>query len=299
MSMDPWLAKIYGTDGGEDLEKTAQYMLLEKLAAEEGVDLSGLPPEQIDALAQQVSEQAAAEQAAQAGAQQGQPQPGAQPGAQPAAPQGAAPQQGAQPGAAGPIDPQLLAQAQAILEQHVAWQDSQAGAGQGQPGMGQGGFGQPQPQMGGVPQAQPEMNQLQKEAQAKFEEADFLGRVMAHSYFHELREISAGQEKTAGIKDLLQRAGGHVKAHTAAGSSSPVRKAYDAVSGAAHGAAEHVKSHAPAYAAGGAGAAGLGAGVALGRATKTEKTKTAGEAAIEALANARALEILRANGYNV
>ena len=307
MSMDPWLAKIYGTDGGEDLEKTAQYMLLEKLAAEEGIDLSQVPPDQIDALAQQVSQQFG----------------GQQPGA---------PQQQV-PGADQP-DPQLVAAIEQLRaqgypdDQIEAYLEQQLSGGQEQPqqpAQAQQPQGQPQPQVapqggqpqgplgtmlagmqrqGGQPQAQPQPQMqapqgggqpgvsetLQKEAQAKFEEADFLGRVMAHSYYQELREIAAndGQVKTASIKDLLQTAGGHVKAHTAAGSSSPVRKAM-----------EHVGRHSTAYAAGGAGSAGLGAGAAIGRATKTDKTKTAGEAAVEALAHARAIEILRANGYTI
>lgn len=52
MAMDQWLAKIYGTDGAaDDLEKTAQSHLLQKLAEEQGIDLSGLSEDQIQELA--------------------------------------------------------------------------------------------------------------------------------------------------------------------------------------------------------------------------------------------------------
>ena len=102
MAINQWLAEVYGTDNsgaGDDLEKTAQAMLLEKLAEQEGIDLSGLDENQLDALAQQI----------------------------------------------------------------IA--DSQEGGEE-------------------APTADEE------EAQAKFAEADFLGRVMAHSYTQELNKIA-------------------------------------------------------------------------------------------------------------
>lgn len=53
--MDSWLSQVYGTaTQGGDLEKTAQAMMLDKLAQEEGIDLSGLDDAELDALAQQV-----------------------------------------------------------------------------------------------------------------------------------------------------------------------------------------------------------------------------------------------------
>jgi len=106
--MDEWLANVYGTNaaGSEnDLEKTAQAMMLEKLAESEGIDLSGLNEEQLDSLAQQVVSD-----------------------------------NEAQPGTAAP--------------------EAQVPAGE-------------------------------EEAQAKFAEADFLGRVMAHSYTQELSKIAS------------------------------------------------------------------------------------------------------------
>ena len=108
MNTDSWLANIYGTGGADDLEKTAQYMMLEKLAEEEGVDLSGLDEEQLSALAQEVLSADGAEE-----------------------------DEGTE-----------------ISEEE-------------------------------------QQEYLAKEASAKFEEADFLGRVMAHSYTQELEKIAA------------------------------------------------------------------------------------------------------------
>lgn len=54
--MDPKLAELYGTGSVDeaDLEKLAAAELAESLAAEQGVDLSGMDPEEIEALAQEV-----------------------------------------------------------------------------------------------------------------------------------------------------------------------------------------------------------------------------------------------------
>lgn len=54
--MDPKLAELYGTGSVDeaDLEKLAAAELAESLAAEQGVDLSGMDPEDIEALAQEV-----------------------------------------------------------------------------------------------------------------------------------------------------------------------------------------------------------------------------------------------------
>ena len=105
--MDAWLSQVYGTgDNGGDLEKTAQHMMLSKLAEAEGIDLSDLSDEDLDALAQQV-------------------------------------------------------------------------AGEGE-GAGEGTVEEGGEEEGG-----------EEELQAKFAEADFLGRVMAHSYTNELQKIAA------------------------------------------------------------------------------------------------------------
>jgi len=336
--MDQWLAQIYGTNGGEDIEKTAQYMLLEKLAQEENVDLSGLNPEQLDLLAQQVSQQALT-------AQQGQAQPG-----QEAMPEGVDPellalveqlrsqglddsqiesflveQFGGAEGQEAPVQeaPQAGAQVAPEVAPQQAAPQAQAPAPQaGQPQQGQGqGQGmlanlvaqqfnqnarqQPQaaqPQLG-QQEAAPSQEQIQKEAQAKFDEADFLGRVMAHAYFQELRSISSESEKTAGVGEIARHAA-HIGGGAALGAAG------GAVGGATQGylTGGDVGKAAKRNAVLG-GLAGAGGGHMIHRAGGIQKAipaaleaaeglgKTAGQAAIDALVQARAVELLRANGY--
>lgn len=110
--MNEFLAQIYGTS--DALEKTAQSVLLSKLAEDEGIDLSGLSPDQLEEIAQS-----------------------------------------------------------------VLTESSDEGA---------------------------EGEDLSKEAQANIAEADFLGRVMAHSMTQELDLI-----KQAGVMDKLRGAGGKIK----------------------------------------------------------------------------------------
>jgi hypothetical protein len=180
MAMDPWLAQVYGTNNSnsEDLEKIAQAEMAQQMAQQEGIDLSGLSEEQIAALGHEVLGGAAPQQGAP---QQAAPQqPGAQPQqGQPQQPGQEEPQEiteeifmQAQQILANPAnhDPALVQEAQAIMqvvEQHQAQQAGQA----------------PQP-------GQPEMAKV-AEAQAKFEEADFLGRVMAHAFNQESEKIAA------------------------------------------------------------------------------------------------------------
>jgi hypothetical protein len=164
--------------------------------------------------------------------------------------------------------------------------------------------------------------QLAKEAQAKFEEADFLGRVMAHAYTQEMSKIAleAGQEgpsktvrgevgRAAGkvggaIKGVAGRAGellaGGKKmmdpshpggATVRAGNKALVK---NIVAGGA-GRGEALKS------LGARGGALLAAGAAAkgihSLATrKSEKTKEA--SVFEKLAEERAAEVLQANGIN-
>lgn len=118
MAINEWLSEVYGTGSagsGDDLEKTAQSMMLEKLAEQEGIDLSGLDGDQLNALAQQIiSDAEGMEQAPDDGA---------------------------------PSDEE-------------------------------------------------------EEAQAKFAEADFLGRVMAHSYTQELNKIAEEAAAAEGEKKV-------------------------------------------------------------------------------------------------
>jgi hypothetical protein len=199
MSMDPWLAQVYGTAGGEaatDLEKTAQAMFLQKLSAQENIDINQLSPEQQEQLVQQILM-----------GQQAQPQ---QPQGQP---QQAAPQ------------------------------------------------GQPQPQ-GDPSQMDPAQVQelMMKEAQAKFEEADFLGRAMAHAYVNELEKIAEEGKLPA----FMQGSGTTGTDKSSKTSAEPTKSSKE-------------KS----------------------KSDKTEKSGTTKTAAlIEKLAEARAAEILVANGIN-
>jgi hypothetical protein len=116
-------------------------------------------------------------------------------------------------------------------------------------------------------------NALAKEAQAKFEEADLLGRVMAHAYTQELEKIAAEKEKTAGRF-------GAVAAKGKAFGASAKQHAGKAV--------EHVKGHKGHY---GAAAAGLAAGEAHGRMRKHAS-------AFDKLAEMQAAEMLSAAGFD-
>lgn len=244
--MDQWLAQVYGTNAADDLEKTAQLHILQKLAEEEGIDLSGLDENQLQELADQVL--------ADDGTQQ-------------------EPEQVLQPGDPGfDMNPTQLAPAQQyqqMMPQQQQYQQPVVPQGYNPALMAQ--------------QQMPSPEMLAKEAQAKFEEADFLGRVMAHSYTQELEKI-AGAREMAGkaygaVKGKAQQLGGSMKARTAPGSSSNVRKAMD-----------HVGRNKGRY---GAGAAAAG-GFAAGRMSKREKTASA----FEKLATERAAEILSANGID-
>jgi hypothetical protein len=165
--MNPWLAEIYGTAGADEIEKTAQVEILNKLAEAEGIDLSQFTPEEIQALAEQVM----AATGGQGVQTPQQPQMGG------IAPAGGFAQQG---------QPQMAAQHMMQNQQPQGYPQSS----------------------GQVPQ-QPQMDAaaMQKEAQAKFEEADMLGRVMAHAYTQELEKIaSAKSTKTKVAARLTKKA---------------------------------------------------------------------------------------------
>jgi hypothetical protein len=113
------------------------------------------------------------------------------------------------------------------------------------------------------------------EAKEKLAEADYLGRVMAHAYAQELRNIGAAeQEKTAGrfeaIKGGAKEVGGKVGAH--------------------------LKAHGKKYSAGAAGAAGFAAGRMSKK--KQSSAEEPSASALDVLAERRALEILKANGID-
>lgn len=114
-TMNNWLATAYGTNGAgteNDLEKTAQALMLSKLAEQEGIDISGLDEQQLALLAQEVSQQLAMQQQGAEGGMPGMsgaggppPMMGAPPGAQAAPPP--MPPPGAGPGPQAPAEGQF------------------------------------------------------------------------------------------------------------------------------------------------------------------------------------------------
>lgn len=118
--------------------------------------------------------------------------------------------------------------------------------------------------------------EMAKEAQAKFEEADALGRVMAHAYVEELDKIASSREteKTAGRFD---RAGAAAKE----------------VAGRAKNFAKSDKGKMV-----GAGAAGVAAGGTIGNAVGRRQGKSKEASAFEKLAFDRAAEVLQTLGID-
>ena len=296
MSMDPWLAQVYGTNGGdaEDLQKLAQAEMAQQLAAQEGIDLSQLSPEQIAQLGQEMGVE----------------------GQQPQGAEGEITEEHyaqAQQILSAPdqYDPALVEQAQGIMaqvEQMQAQQGGQQQMGQPQqPGMGAPG----QQQMGGQPQQPQQPGQAEQvkiaEAQAKFEEADFLGRVMAHSFNQEAEKIAAA--KLAGDAALEERqriARGH--ARLGGGAGALIGGAAGAMHGGGSPAARVAKGVGGAVAGGlyGAGSgwassrihSGVGHHLGGHMGKGEEHTKEATVNAIEKAAMAQAANILQSNGID-
>lgn len=281
--MDTWLASIYGTGGAaaqEDLEKIAQAEMAQQMAQQEGLDLNNLSPEQIEALGQEVL-----------GGEQGGPQ---QPG-QPQQQMGGAPQQPGMEQGGGEIDPSQLTdehvqQAQQILE---AAQSGQ----QVDPGMLQ----EAQAIMQIVEQMQGGQQQAEMakvaEASAKFEEADLLGRVMAHAFNQESEKIAAaklGPANAMGVaRHHVNQAAGAVKHHVGNAARHVAGKAQELgghakLRGAAlgHQMGKHPVTH-------GVAAAG---GAALGAGAHHMMSKEA--SVLEKAAMQQAANILQANGID-
>lgn len=154
----------------------------------------------------------------------------------------------------------------------------------------------------GAPQQEPQQEQVEeelaKEAQAKFEEADFLGRVMAHSYTQELEKIAMHQPVHGDPGDPTT---GHYRPKldmNVARSKWGHRfhRAKEKLIQHARTAGKHISKHRAPYAIGGTAlAAGAAGALAAHKSNKsTGKTKTA----FEKLAEDRALEILQANGID-
>jgi hypothetical protein len=124
-----------------------------------------------------------------------------------------------------------------------------------------------------------------KEAQAKFAEADFLGRTMAHAMVQELDLIEKQAGKGDFLKMIREKAG---KAGTA------VAGAGKKAGGAIAGAAKKVNAGHVAAGAGGFAAGALAGGFSAKR--KAEDKKKEGSA-LETLIEQRALDMLKTAGY--
>ena len=127
------------------------------------------------------------------------------------------------------------------------------------------------------------------EAAEKVAEADFLGRVMAHSFAQECKEI----EKEAGLKDKAVGAAKGLPAFLKNKGVAAGGKAKEVGRGAKHMLANH-----PVGAAMVGGGAGAGAGTAaLIAHQKKEKKGEADQTALDALAEQRALAMAKEAGW--
>lgn len=223
--MDPRLAEIYGTNSEEqtqDTEKVAAAQLAEKLAGDESLNLEGMSEDQIEALAQEVLAQGAEEQT-EAAAEE--------------------------------------------TEEAEATEETE-----------------------------------EKQASEKLAEADYLGRVMAHSYVQELKNI----EKQAGAKETAGKVMGHVKRHASdvkegfkdlAHMAKSPRQAASALKDSvkSQGMKGTIKGNKKSLKALGVAGAGAAAGAA---AKKYKDKKSSAVSALDTLAAQRALEILAENGID-
>lgn len=127
-----------------------------------------------------------------------------------------------------------------------------------------------------------------KAQQEKIAEADFLGRVMAHSFAQESREIAKTASNLAAAKDFAGKA--------YMGAKNLGQHAHELKHKATEGAkavGEHLRGHSG-HAAGAAGAAGAAAGAAAGHALGKHKEGSA----IEDLASYRAVTLAHENGLD-
>lgn len=119
----------------------------------------------------------------------------------------------------------------------------------------------------------------EKEAQVKFAEADFLGRVMAHAMVQELNNI----DKQAGVGKMLEGAG---------------KKITETVLRSGKGSAARMNPLTAKLIGGGTLAAGAtGVGLGAKKLFGKKKESAANEEALNALAQERAWEMAKAAGY--
>lgn len=163
--MNEKLAELYGTNTTEtDVEKLAAAELAEKLAADDSLDLDSMSAEQIEALAAEVLEEAAAPEAEKTAAE-GDEEEAQEEGAE-----------GEEEAAEGEEE----AAEESEEEKTEDTEEEPAEEKKDEPAKDEGA----------------EKTAAEKEAMAKIAEADFLGRVMAHAYVKELKEI---EKKASGF----------------------------------------------------------------------------------------------------
>jgi len=165
-----------------------------------------------------------------------------------------------------------------------------------------------------------EKTSAEEEAKEKLAEADYLGRVMAHAYAQELRNIAEEEQEKIAAKAGPGNAAGYVKAraHQASGKVMKHLKRYGQLMAGgekslgghrpgnfaklhprgSHWRGEQAKSLAARGATGLAAGTAVAAGVAAKK-HKKEKQSAAEPSALDILAERRALEILQANGIDV
>lgn len=141
-----------------------------------------------------------------------------------------------------------------------------------------------------APEGAEEAVEGEKTAEALFNEADQMGRIMAHATHQEAQLIQQDDLEKSAAKGRVSKA---------------MEKAKKALKGAGKGTMRYgskggkavmraAKRH-PLLAAGAAGAGGLGAGYGLGKKSADAEVETA----IEEAAEERALEMLQEAGYDI
>lgn len=241
--MNEYLADMYGTTGdAEDLQKAAEAELLAKLAEDDDINLDDLSDEEIQAIAEALGVEAEDDEAAgETGEGEGEAEEGSEESADEA-----------KDAPAEMTDGQKLAHIQKVAEANdidISQLSDEEFA-----------------QLAAFaldPEAMQQAQTEQEEFEAKFAEADFIGRVMAHAQFDEMRKISAAveaQEKSA------------AKGRVAKGAKEKFLEAIRA-------ARAKAKDNAPAIVAGGGAGTIAGAGA----------SKLAG---LDALVERRVIEVL-------
>lgn len=160
-------------------------------------------------------------------------------------------------------------------------------------------------------------------SQDQFEASAYMGKVFAHSAWAELRGLNADEvEKTAGVKDAgkwlagMKNVAGHSGRHVQAGRAAQIMFSKGGKGHRAWAAGQVAKNLSPELAATAAGGGALAYAkgkkkegsafdtLVLARAQEIadELNKTASAqdgATLEDLVNAQAIELLRANGYEI